>query len=249
MAQETEKKYVLLENETFEYKGNTLHRIQALKDFADVKKGDKGGWVSGYHNLSQEGDCWVYNEAKVFDKALVSDNSAIFHYAQVYENAKVHDNARILGVVHIFGNAEIYDGACVFDYSHIFGNAKVYGKTWIYGYTFIFGNAEVYGLTFISGNIKIYDNVHISGDINVSGDIEFCGDAVIVKDIDYNVFKNYKSSDDNIIYTKSNKMWKKGVFYGTGEELIKKGYEESKDKGKIYEAYINLMKLQEEYGK
>ena len=249
MSQANEKKYIILENETFEYKGNTLHRIQALKDFSNVKAGDKGGWVSGYHNLSQEGECWVYDEAKVFDNAFVSDNSAIFHYAQVYENAKVYNKSRVLGVVHIFGNAEVYDSALVFEYSCIFDNAKVYGNTWIYGYTFIFGNAEVYGLTFISGKIKIYDNVRISGEIKVYDDVEFCGDAVIEKDTDYNVFKKNWSSNDNVVYTSSNKMWKAGCFYGTKEEFIKKGYEDSEDKGEMYKSYVNYIKLQEIYGK
>ncbi len=39
-----EKKYQLTD-ETQNYYGKTLYRIQALKDFGDVKAGDKGGWV------------------------------------------------------------------------------------------------------------------------------------------------------------------------------------------------------------
>lgn len=39
-----EKKYILTEK-TKEYNGHTLHRIQAIKDFGDVKKGDLGGWI------------------------------------------------------------------------------------------------------------------------------------------------------------------------------------------------------------
>ncbi len=37
-----EKKYKLT-NETLEYNGRTLYRIEALRDFSDVKKGDIGG--------------------------------------------------------------------------------------------------------------------------------------------------------------------------------------------------------------
>ena len=49
-----------------DYNGTTVYRIRALEDIEnkldfqlDVKKGDLGGWVSGYHNLSQQGKCWI----------------------------------------------------------------------------------------------------------------------------------------------------------------------------------------------
>ena len=38
-----EKKYRLLEDDTIRVWGETLYRIEALKDFAAVKKGEKGG--------------------------------------------------------------------------------------------------------------------------------------------------------------------------------------------------------------
>ena len=46
-----EKKYKLTD-ETIKHKGRVLRRIEALKDFADVKKGDKGGFVESENNLS-----------------------------------------------------------------------------------------------------------------------------------------------------------------------------------------------------
>ena len=44
-----------------------LYRIEALKDFGNVKKGDKGGWIEKEANLSQDGDCWVYGDAEVYE--------------------------------------------------------------------------------------------------------------------------------------------------------------------------------------
>ena len=44
-----------LTNETKQVDDVTLYRIRALKDFADVKTGDLGGWVQSTANLSQEG--------------------------------------------------------------------------------------------------------------------------------------------------------------------------------------------------
>lgn len=50
------KKYKLTDETTIAL-GVTLYRIVALIDFADVKKGDKGGFVKSEENLSQNGDC------------------------------------------------------------------------------------------------------------------------------------------------------------------------------------------------
>lgn len=91
-------------NEKYTYGDNVggFRRIVALKNFSDVKKGDVGGWVKGYV-LSQKGDCWIYDEAKVegaliqgdakvFDKAVISG-----HFVDVEGNAEVGGNAMIVG--------------------------------------------------------------------------------------------------------------------------------------------------------
>lgn len=110
-----------------------LHRIKALRDFGDVRKGDIGGWIEGQENLSHDDDCWVY------------------------------------------------------------------------------GNAEVYG------------------------------DAIVEKKSDYIVFKNWWSSGRYFTWTRSNDMWSVGCFYGTGEELIKKAYNDSEEKGREYERIVKYV--------
>ena len=45
-----EKKYILT-TETKDVNGHTLHRIQAIRDFNDVKTGDLGGWIEKEKNL------------------------------------------------------------------------------------------------------------------------------------------------------------------------------------------------------
>lgn len=47
----------------------TLHRIESLKDFKDVKKGDKGGYIEKESNLSQGGNAWVCGDAEVCGNA------------------------------------------------------------------------------------------------------------------------------------------------------------------------------------
>lgn len=64
------KKYKLTD-ETINLRGITLYRIEALTDFCNVKRGDKGGFVQCKRNLSQEGQCWVYDDACVYGLASV----------------------------------------------------------------------------------------------------------------------------------------------------------------------------------
>lgn len=67
------------------------------------------------------------------------------------------------------------------------------------------------------------------------------GNARVESQKDYIVFKNSWSSFRWFTYTKSNKMWKVGCFYGSGQELIEKAYQDSEQSGKCYEAYVNLV--------
>ena len=64
-----------------------LYRIRALKDFGDVKAGDLGGYIESERNLSQEGDCWVYDKAKVTDEAKIYGNAKIKGYVVISDNA------------------------------------------------------------------------------------------------------------------------------------------------------------------
>ena len=105
-----EKKYKLTE-ETINVDGRTLYRIEALKDFGDVKKGDKGGFVENENNLSQCCDCWVYDDALVCENAVVGGNVKVGGNAMVYGDAKVIGNAKVGGNTRVYGDARVYDNA------------------------------------------------------------------------------------------------------------------------------------------
>ena len=107
-------------DETKEVYGTTLHRIVALKDFAGVENGDKGGWIENENNLSQYGNAWVYGDAMVYGNAQVYGN------ARVFDNAEVFGNAWVYGDAMVYGNAEVYDNARVFGRAEVFGIAMVY---------------------------------------------------------------------------------------------------------------------------
>ena len=89
-----EKKYKLTD-ETINVGGKKLCRIEALKDFRDVKKGDKGGFIEDEHNLSHDGNSWVCGNARVCGDACVYGNASVFDNASVCGNAMVCGDAKI----------------------------------------------------------------------------------------------------------------------------------------------------------
>lgn len=64
------KKYKFTK-ETKVVDGVVLHRIIAIRDFSNVKKGDLGGWIEKEENLDHEGNAWVFGDARVYKNALV----------------------------------------------------------------------------------------------------------------------------------------------------------------------------------
>lgn len=55
--------------------GTILHRIKALVEikpgYSIVKAGDLGGWIEKEQNLSQDGNAWVYGDARVGSDSYV----------------------------------------------------------------------------------------------------------------------------------------------------------------------------------
>lgn len=83
-----EKKYILTE-EAKEVGGHILHRIQAMRDFGGVQKGDLGGWVESEENLSHDGDCWIFDNGEVYGNGRVSDDGWVFGNAKIGFNAYI----------------------------------------------------------------------------------------------------------------------------------------------------------------
>ena len=251
-----EKKYKLTE-ETLKVYDKTLYRIEALKDFNDVKKGDKGGFIENEKNLSQRGDCWIYDNAKVLGEAMVCCNAKVYgnakicDYAVAYDNAIVFGNAQVCDEAKVYYNAKVYGNARIYGKARVLDNARVYGNTNVYhnaevcGNTRIYGNAIVRGDAVVCGDAVVYDNAAVYGNARIYGNAEICGDAEIASNSDYIVFKNWWSSGRYFTWTKNNNMWKVGCFYGTGEQLIEKAYKDSELSGKEYKkvvVYVNSIK-------
>lgn len=232
-----EKKYQILTDSqhTITYKNRTLHRIQALRDFSDVKKGDIGGWIEKEFNLSQEGLCWIYNNAKVYDNAEVYNDAKILNRARVYGNAVISDLAYLCNDIKVYDNARIRGCAIIADV------AVIKEKTFVGGKSIVQGESIVCGYATIQENSIIADTALVKGDTIIHGNAEISGNAVIACTKDYYVSKNIWSSGRYFTYTRSNRLWKAGCFHGTGKQLIEKAYKDSAISGREYQRIVEYV--------
>lgn len=120
-----EKKYEILKDTKERFLGREVYRIRALKDFADVKKGDIGGYVESEYNLSQAGDCWIYDNAVACDNSVVKDNAKICDRSIVYDYSIICDNSVVCNRALICNYAKVGDYAIVCDYAVVRGYARV----------------------------------------------------------------------------------------------------------------------------
>lgn len=136
-----------------------LYRIRALKDFGDVKAGDLGGYIESERNLSQEGDCWVYDKAKVTDEAKIYGNAKIKGYVVISDNAEVFDNAKVYDYAEVSGNAKVYGNAQVEDSAKIYNKVEVFDNALIDKETTLYNKAKVYGNAKVTENAELHDEV------------------------------------------------------------------------------------------
>ena len=115
------------------------------------------------------------------------------------------------------------------------------GDAWVGGNALVCDDARVYGNAKVCDKAEVYGDAWVYGDARVCGKAEVYGDANVCGEADYIVLKNSWSSGRYFTYTASNKMWKVGCFYGTGEELLSKAYKDSDLSGKCYKASVKYV--------
>lgn len=154
-------------DESINFEGRVLNRIRALASFGDVKEGDLGGFIEKQENLSiltQEGNSWIYGDAKVFGDAIIAvngkvkDNAIVFEKAMISDNAVISNNAKLFGRAHAGGAAEIKDNAVMSGHVKILDGAKISGNIEVKGYTSIWGDTSISGDSKFEGCINIYNN-------------------------------------------------------------------------------------------
>lgn len=168
------KKYELTDETTRVWTGETLHRIRALRDFGNVKVGQLGGWVESENNLSHVGMSWVadeamvYDNATIFDSAIIKDGAIAYGSSMIYDEAIVCDHAQVEGVAEVNGTAKIFEHASVSGATFIRDNAEIGGNAMICGCGVIEKDASIFKSTdyffvspigVMSGCLSFYRNV------------------------------------------------------------------------------------------
>lgn len=133
-----------------------LHRIRALRDIReDVNAGDLGGFVQSEENLSQEGHCWIADNAMAAEEAYVSGNAILWDYSCALGSATVSGESRIGGEAVIEDCAIVASG-----YIHgrvrVAGNAEIHANCVTGGIPVIMECAVVYGE--LGGNIEVHEH-------------------------------------------------------------------------------------------
>jgi len=141
------------------HNGALLTRIRALRTFeirgTKVSKGALGGFVGSEINLAQEGNAWIFDDAKV------------------WENARVRDNALVAG------SAEVYGYALICDDAYILNRAKVFQKACVKGKAQVSRNASIQGTAILDEEAQVSDHATVTGDARVFGDARILNYATI----------------------------------------------------------------------
>ena len=148
-------KYKILYDDKKEvYDDVFVYRVQALKHFSDVKAGDIGGYVQSENNLSQEGDCWIYDDAIAYNNSKIIDNAKVCNKAILADNAIVMEDATVKDEAYIVGNGNILGKAVISEYSYIEDFSVIKDAT-------ILGTAEVSNSDIV-GNVIVKSGCRVA---------------------------------------------------------------------------------------
>ena len=94
-------KHFKLTEETIQWQGRTLHRIEATRDSYWAKAGEKGGFVESEDNLMDE--AWVADEAKVWGGARLWNSSTAYGSAQIFDDCNLLEGVVVSGEARVHG--------------------------------------------------------------------------------------------------------------------------------------------------
>lgn len=123
----------------------TLYRIRALRDFADVKKGDLGGFIENEKCLSHLGNCWVYDQAMVYNHSTVSDDAVVQNNAEVFASSTVQNNAVVKDNAKVFRCCDIKDDSVIGGKAILTESVDCFVDAHISGDLYLFGVKKIYG--------------------------------------------------------------------------------------------------------
>lgn len=102
-----------------------LHRIRARCQVNEqVGPGALGGYVQTEDNLSQDGTCWIYDQAICCEEAVVEEDGRMFDGAVARGSALISGDARMFERAVAEGNSSFFSGELKED-ARLSGNAVV----------------------------------------------------------------------------------------------------------------------------
>lgn len=168
------------------HKPSRFYQLVALQDIPKygVKAGDLGGFVQDKRILSQSGDCWVAENAKVYgyveikDDAYVGGNVSILNNFSsvkliISEEASVAGHAKIFiyrdddkiapdSGMHISDQVSISGEAVLANVRNVLGTTKISGSVDLRACESISGNSDISGEAELKTGISLIDTV-VSG--------------------------------------------------------------------------------------
>lgn len=190
-------KYIILQNDSIEHEGRTLYRIKALRSFKWVSGGDLGGYVEGEHNLSQYDTCWIHEDAKVFDKAIVRDEAEIIGEAQVFDNAIVEERSIVADQAKVYGYANLRDDSMAMGHGEVYEYARLSNKAVVENHAKVYGNARVEGEASVRNFAEVYGNSRVTGYAFVDDDAKVYGRATV--DSYARIYEHASVKDNGIV--------------------------------------------------
>lgn len=150
---------------TDEYeKPHTVKRIRRLSD------GKVGGWIDTEDTLSQYGNCWIDDEAVVFNHSFVDGDAVVSGHAKV-SNCIIRDKAQVHGKARLYGS-ELYGPSVVKSNAIVRGEASIDDGSLIDGNAVITGKATVWGS-------RVDQNARVDGEASVGRCSTVTGSAIV----------------------------------------------------------------------
>lgn len=148
--------------DSIDFFGRVLYRIRSLRTFGNVRCGDLGGYVEGEHNLSHDGNCWIFDDGKVYDDARISDDATIHNFAQVCDNARVYNTASVTDFALVANGSSILNSSIIGGNAVICGDAVINLNSHVGQYAIVSNNSVVTGFSVVQGCAVLKDNAIVS---------------------------------------------------------------------------------------
>jgi hypothetical protein len=182
--------------------GTTYYRIRALRrierpfGLPPVEPGDLGGYVAleaGTSSLSNDGDCWIADEA--FVSGYVSGDSQVTGQAHVGYPSEVSGTSLISDFAQVIDGAQVSD-SMVTDYAQVVGRnmvgldgelvywarkqTQVFNHSWISGRARVSDGAFIIRFSHVGGSAVVGGHVQLRKGASVTGGVTLMSERAFV---------------------------------------------------------------------